>query len=277
VHIRSWGDKQAPLLVMLHGWGDVSASWQFAVDALAREWRVLALDWRGFGLSAWDNESYWFPDYLADLDFLLEHVSPDQPVRLVAHSLGGNVASLYAGVRPERVAGLVNLEGIGLPRRDSNEAPSRYAKWLLELRETPSFRSYPNHEAFAERLRKQNSLLSVAKASYLAQHMSEDDGAGGVRPAVDPFHRLINPTLYRVDEMMACWRNVTAPVLFVAGADSVLFKEFFPAGPASAADYRERLACFANLREIVLPNCGHNMHHDQPEELARLLEEFFTP
>lgn len=273
VHVRHWGDASAPLLVMLHGWGDVSASWQFIVDALARDWHVIAPDWRGFGQSQWNRDAYWFPDYIADLDLLLEQVSPTHPVRLVAHSLGGNVACLYAGIRPERVAGLVNLEGTGLPRHDAEEAPSRYAKWLDQVRAGMSpFRSYADVAAFADRLRKENPRLSDAKALFLARHMGEDDGAGGIRLAADPGHRWVNPVLYRIEEAMAIWRRVTAPMLWVAGRDSFLFREFFA---LDSEDYRSRLACFRDVREVVLEESGHNLHHDQPEAIARLIEEFF--
>ena len=50
-HVRTWGDERSPRLVLLHGWMDVSASFQFLVDALQGEWYVVAPDWRGFGLS----------------------------------------------------------------------------------------------------------------------------------------------------------------------------------------------------------------------------------
>src|SRR5256885_13949939 len=103
-HCRCWGGERAPKLFMLHGWMDVSASFQFLVDALRRDWRVIAPDWRGFGLSEWaKSDSYWFPDYFADLDRLLEHFQADSPTTLVGHSMGGNVAAMYAGIRPERV------------------------------------------------------------------------------------------------------------------------------------------------------------------------------
>jgi pimeloyl-ACP methyl ester carboxylesterase len=126
-HLRRWGPADAPLLVMLHGWMDVSASFQFVVDRLRRDWQVVAPDWRGFGLSErTPGDCYWFPDYLADLDALLDAVSPEESVRLVGHSMGGNVAMLYAGVRPARVRGLVNLEGFGMPGARPLEAPGRY-------------------------------------------------------------------------------------------------------------------------------------------------------
>ncbi len=51
-HIRSWGPDSAPPVVFLHGWMDASASFQFVVDALQRDWRIVAPDWRGEGLTA---------------------------------------------------------------------------------------------------------------------------------------------------------------------------------------------------------------------------------
>lgn len=272
LHVRLWGAETAPVLVLLHGWCDVSASWQFVVDALARDWRIVAPDWRGFGLSEWNNDVYWFPDYMADLDALLLHYSPQAPVRLVGHSLGGNAACLYAGIRPARVARLINLEGLGLRRYAPDEAPERYANWLDQLRDTPSFRSYPDRSAFAARLQKENPRLSDEKAGFLAQQMGEDDGAGGIHLAADPFHRWVNPTIYRVEEAKAIWRQVTAPVLWVTAADSAIFKQLFA---IDSEEYRSRIACFREVREVMLQDCGHNLHHDQPQQVAQLIEEFF--
>jgi pimeloyl-ACP methyl ester carboxylesterase len=103
-HVRCWGDTEAPKIFMLHGLLDVSASYQFLVDELRGDWQVIAPDWRGFGLTQWaGRDSYWFPDYLADLDFLLEAFQPDAPVNLVGHSMGANVTCMYSGIRPDRV------------------------------------------------------------------------------------------------------------------------------------------------------------------------------
>ncbi|MGQ0546927.1 MAG: alpha/beta fold hydrolase [Betaproteobacteria bacterium] len=102
-HVRRWPREGAPKMVLLHGWMDVSASFQFLVDALHGEWDVYAPDWRGYGLTEWGKaDCYWFPDYIADLDELLLRIEPSLPVNLVGHSLGGNVAALYAGIRPQR-------------------------------------------------------------------------------------------------------------------------------------------------------------------------------
>jgi pimeloyl-ACP methyl ester carboxylesterase len=115
---------------MLHGFLDAGGTFQFLVDALKQDRPIVALDWRGFGLSQWAPDGYFFHDYIADLDAFLEHVSPFAPARILGHSMGGNVACLYAGSRPERVHCLVNLEGFGLARTSPKEAPSRMRRWL---------------------------------------------------------------------------------------------------------------------------------------------------
>lgn len=274
-HLRLWGEDDAPLLVMLHGWGDVSASWQFVVDAFSREWRVVAPDWRGFGLSEGNRDVYWFADYMADLDALLEQLSPNAPVDLVGHSMGGNIAGLYAGVRPGRVRRFVNIEGTGLPRHAPDEAPERYGQWLDQLRgPAPSYRPYADRHAFATRLMKDNPRLTVERAVWLAEHFTDELAEGGVTVNFDPWHRFTQPILYRVEEAMACWRRVEAPVLFVAGRQSFFFTKFYP---LESDELRQRLACFRDLREVVFEDCGHNIHHDRPAELAALIEEFVTP
>ena len=202
-HVREWGAEDAPLLVMLHGWMDVSASFQFVVDALARDWHVAAPDWRGFGRSERTHaDSYWFPDYLADLDRLLDALSPQAPVRLLGHSMGGNVAMLYAGVRPARVCALLNLEGFGLRDGAPEHAPARYAQWLDELRAGASLRDYASLDEVAARLMKNNPRLTAERAAFLAPHWSEPDGAGRLRIAGDPAHRIVNPVQYRWSEAL---------------------------------------------------------------------------
>jgi pimeloyl-ACP methyl ester carboxylesterase len=125
-HVRVWGEPkpgQAPL-VMVHGWMDVAASYQFVLDAFTQDRYVIAPDWRGFGdTDPGKVDHYWFPDYLADLDFLLDHYAPGQQVDLVGHSMGGNIVMLYAGVRPGRIRRLVNLEVLACQPPGPNRHP----------------------------------------------------------------------------------------------------------------------------------------------------------
>lgn len=270
-HCRAWGDRGAPLLVLLHGWMDVSASFQFFVDALAHEWRVLAPDWRGYGLSEWSGaDSYWFPDYLGDLDALLRAFSPHEPVRLAGHSMGGNVACLYAGIRPQRVARLINLEGFGLRPTDPAQAPERYATWLDQLAEPQRFRDYASFDELAARLCEANPRLARARAAFLARHWGAETADGRVALRSDPAHKRVYPVLYRLEEAQACWRRVAAPVLWVDGALS----ETARALRLGADDLAARRAIFPQVVARTLPDAGHMLHHDQPEALARVVEEF---
>jgi pimeloyl-ACP methyl ester carboxylesterase len=269
-HVRHWPGDAARRLVLLHGWMDVSASFQFLVDALAPDWDVFAPDWRGYGLSDWGrSDCYWFPDYLADLDGLLEHIAPQAQVNLVGHSLGGNVACLYAGVRPARIRRLVNLEGFGMSATQPGQAPGRYARWLDELRDSKGFRPYADFAALAERMRKNNPHLSAERAAFLARHWGRELPDGQVQLRGDPAHKIVYPVLYRYEEARACWGEVSAPVLWVDAAES---KGLARVG-LDAAQYAERRAAFRNLRYVTLSNAGHMLHHDQPEQVARLIEE----
>lgn len=269
-HVRTWGRAGARPLFLLHGWMDVGASFQFLVDAFARDWHCVAPDWRGFGLSEWCREGYWFPDYYADLEALLDLYQGGGPALIIGHSMGGVIGSVYAGIRPERVARLVSMEGLGLARHAPDQAPGRYAQWLDQLKEPAGFRPYRSFDEVAARLRKTNPRLSGERAAFLAQHWAKRLDNGNVVLLSDPRHRTVNPYLFRIDEAIACWRRVIAPVLLVSGTCSEI--------PGRMKDTPEQLAerkgAFRNRREVELEDAGHMMHHDQPGRLAPLIEEF---
>ena len=273
-HLRRWdpgaGVQGRPPVVMLHGWMDVSASFQFLVDALAGPPAVHAPDWRGYGLTEGAPvDTYWFADYLGDLDALLDTISPEGPVDLVAHSMGGNVAMLYAGVRPQRVRRLVNLEGFGMPGSHPDKAPDRLATWLDQLRQGGRLRDYADRRAVAEKLRRNNPRLPVDKADWLAQHWSRPAPDGRYELAADPAHRLVNPQLYRVAEVTATWRRIEAPVLLVQ-SDHIDHFHWFVHEP----EYAERLSAIPRLSRATVTDAGHMLHHDQPEAVARLVDDF---
>jgi pimeloyl-ACP methyl ester carboxylesterase len=273
-HSRRWGSDSAKKIVMLHGWMDVSASFQFVVDCLAHDWQVIAPDWRGYGLTDRSGaDCYWFADYLGDLDAILQHYSPGEPVTLLGHSMGGNVAMIYAGVRPERIAKLVNLEGFGLPATKAEQAPGRYAQWLAELREPPAMRGYASPQEVAARLQKTNPRLSDERAAFLARHWAAPNARGEWEILGDPAHKLANPVLYRVEEVLACWRAITAPVLWVEAAETETWR-WMGSKEAARAENERRMACIPNVRAETVAGAGHMLHHDQPEAVAALIEDF---
>lgn len=278
-HVLQWGTPAADKtpLVMLHGWMDVAASFQFVVDALAQDHWVIAPDWRGFGLTETPNtDNFWFPDYLADLDQVLDHYVGDRPVNLMGHSMGGHVATLFAGVRPERIHRLINLEGFGLPTTRPAQAPSRLAKWMDELkafnRGEMDLKPYPNLEAVAQRLMKTNPRLGADKAHWLAQHWASANTHGEWRILGHAAHKVVSAQLFKADEAQAIYERITAPMLCVVASDDSIqqwWKDSY-----SLAEFKQRISVVRDLTHATIEDAGHMLHHDQPEQLAQLIEDF---
>ena len=277
-HLIAWGDTamitpQRPPLLLMHGWMDVGASFQFTVDALRGDRFVVAADWRGFGRSdPTPSDCYWFADYLGDLDALVDHLSPDAAIDLAGHSMGGNIVMTYAGVRPERVRRLVNMEGYGVPDAQPRQAPKRLAQWLDELKQPRRLRSYDNVDGVARQLLKTNPRLDPGKASWLATHWSRlgDDGRWHILG--DPAHKIVNPVLTRADDVIATWSRISAPLLWVEG-EGKDFEGWYD-GRYTRAQFEQRLASVPRVQRLKLVPAGHMLHHDQPEALARALDAF---
>ena len=267
-----WGERTRTPVVLLHGFQDCGATWQFLADSLPPEWSLAAPDWRGFGHSERAPGGYWFPDYFADIEALLDALAPDAPARIVGHSMGANIAQIYAGIRPQRLAWLVNVEGFGLPRTDPHDAPARYARWLDELRQPLRAGRYRSSAQLAVFLCSKNARLLPDRAEFVAGAWTRSAPSSSepaeVELLFDPRHRLVNPILYRREEAEACWARTTAPVLLVRGdADDSRSQSM----RAASEDMRAHIR---NLEIAAVAGAGHMVHHEQPEALARHIVEF---
>lgn len=269
-HVRRWGDPRLPALFLGHGWLDVSATFAPLVQGLVDRWQVLCPDWRGLGHSEWPQDGYWFHDYVADLEAILDHYSPQTPVLLAGHSMGAQVASLYAGLRPGRVRKLVCMDGLFLPDMGAELAPKRFGRWLDELKDPPQQKTYGSFEELAARVRKQHPQLTPARALFIARCWGYEDARGVIALLADPKHRLRGPGTYRAAESMAIWQNVSAPTLFLDGERSP-FRHAIP--PEEIA---RRRACFRERREALVPAAGHMLHFDEPQATAQLMGEFLA-
>jgi len=270
-HVVRWGPDSDDPVVLLHGWADTADTFQFMVDAFSRNWPLVAFDWRGFGRSGWQEGGYWFPDYLADLEALLGRLCPHGPARLVGHSMGGNIALLYAGIRPEHVRRVCSLEGFGLPRVTGGEAPDRYREWLHQLREPPAFGEFGSFGDLAHYLVRRNPRLDRERADFIARSWAVETPAGKVRIGADPAHKRVNPYRYRRDEAEACWRRIEAPALLVLGEDSEYRRHL---GADGEPDTLRQ--AFPQIAVEMLPDAGHMLHHERPEAVAAIVERFLA-
>jgi pimeloyl-ACP methyl ester carboxylesterase len=280
-HLRTWGEPKAdvPPLVMVHGWMDIGASFQFMVDAMADDRWVIAPDLRGFGdTRPAFADSFWFADYLADLDAILHSLVGDQPIDLLGHSLGGHVATTYAGVRPNRIRRLINLEGFGLASTRPSQAPGRYAQWLDEIAAfnagEKDLKTYESLTAVANRLTKTNPRLSADKAAWLAGQWASKTTDGRWQINGHAAHKVVGAHLFQAPETVAIYERITAPTLFVRAAEDSLqtwWKNKF-----TQAEFAERLSHIPQVETRVMADVGHMLHHDKPVELAEMVMDFLT-
>jgi hypothetical protein len=261
--------KPFPVL-LLHGFMDAACSFEASATALSHAgYTVYAPDLRGFG----DSDRvpaggyYHFPDYVADVAGLVELLSPDAPVLLVGHSMGGTVATLFAGACPERVAKLALLEGLGPPVVPPDLAPLRMRRWLTDLdklRARGDERPMSFEQAVA-RLKSNHARLPDALLAERARPLLRER-EGGLVWAFDPLHRTTSPSGFAIEAHRAFAAAVTCPVLYVSGG-SLGYR---------SGDEDERLAAFARIDRFDLPDAGHMMHWTEPTALAARLLTFFS-
>jgi pimeloyl-ACP methyl ester carboxylesterase len=272
MHLTRWGPEPSarePPVFLLHGWLDAGETFQFLVDAFKKEWPVVAPDWRGFGRSEWPQEGYGFPDYLGDFDALLDQISPDAAVRVVGHSMGGNIANLYAGLRPARVRCVINLEGLGLPRTSPQDAPKRMRKWLDQIKSPTVEKTYNSFEQLASIIQFRYPRFTPAAAAFVARVWGMPDENGRVRLAADPRHHWVNPILYKREDAEATWGEIRAPALVVLGQES----DYLPRLGADGTIEALR-AAHPGAEVVSIEGAGHMLHIERPDAVAPVIEAF---
>lgn len=265
-HVLEWDGPGDRTFVLVHGFSDNAYGWTPVAERLAAHGHVIAPDLRGHGDSAWIGAGgyYHFMDYVADLDDLIARTARLQLV-LVGHSMGGSACGYYAGTRPERLAALALIEGLGPPDMSAYDGPTRTAMWIDAWKKG---RGAPKPMASLDdavaRLQKRDHLLDAARARDLAAHGTRAV-EGGYAWKHDPLHMTFGPYAYRLETAIKYWQRVTCPVLIVDGDESRL--------NLPIAEREARRAHFAHHRHVTVPGAGHAVQRHQPAALAELLIE----
>ena len=139
-----------------------------------------------------------------------------------------------------------------------------------------ALKGYSDVQGVARRLMKTNPRLPQDKADWLAGHWAQPetqaDGSTAWHILGDPAHKLNSAQLYQVEETLALYRCITAPTLAVEASDDSLQQWWGTA--YTLADYHQRLQSVANCQVAVVQDAAHMLHHDQPRQVARILEDF---
>ena len=273
-NIQEWGDASKPSLFLLHGWMDCGASFQFIAPMLVDHFHLVAPDFRGFGESEHAPGGYYFPDYFADLDVILEHFSPQAPANLVGHSMGGQIALMYAGIRPHRVASLLSLEAIGLAETNSDLTTKKYRQWMTQILSNEPSKVYPDINTLKRSIYAGNPSLSDEMIDQLATLWGRpvgDDGAMMLKH--DHAHRYANPVRYNFEDTLEVWKQITARVGLVMAADSYFYSHYTESGRLKFA--RELLS-ITDTDYFLIENCNHMLHLEKPEDTASSIRQFFA-
>ena len=275
-HIRHWGREGAPKLFLFHGWMDSSVTWQFLVDELiaqsSQDWHFIAPDWSGYGASEPRAGGSMFIGFLGDMEHIIRHYASEEKLKIIAHSMGANLASIYASARSERVSHFVNLEGLAPMPSGIFEKPlpDQVARWLNGSR--GKTQAYQSPEDFVQRLRDQNPLLSEARARFLADNFLTPSDDGSFLPKADVEARQVAPIYPHPDQVKELLMNISAKVLVVRGSGSFVSKAYEGHEDLLA----ERLACYQHRSDLILDGASHNMHHEFPDKVAASVLTLFA-
>jgi pimeloyl-ACP methyl ester carboxylesterase len=268
LHLLAWSEQGVPLLC-LHGFGNDAHIWEDFAPEVAPYYRTLALDHRGHGDSAWDPERrYDHGAMVEDVECATAALGIGRLV-IVGHSLGGRIATLFAGRHPERMAGLV-LVDVG---------PELDPRGVLRIRmEVESSREpvFGSVEEYARLLSlhypaaRPQALLRMARhgvrrredGSYVLKMDPALRGAGFSGPPEDAAERERR----MAEAQWEALRRVTCPTLVVRGAASDVFS------PETADRMVDEV--LARGRLAVVPRAGHSVMTDNPEAFRDAVTAF---
>ncbi|MBL4867769.1 MAG: alpha/beta hydrolase [Pseudomonadales bacterium] len=269
LHYVEWGDKEAPVLLMVHGMRDHCRNWDWVAEDLSKDYRIIAPDLRGHGDSDWlVGGTYSMMDCVADLRQLINQTThPKEKVAIMSHSFGGGVSLVYAGVFPEKVEKLMVIEGLGPPpavlaEMTGTTIEGRITNWVNSLQSIAgrAHRKYESLEAAIARMHAENSHLTDQQARHLSIHGLNQNEDGTYSWKFDNYLRVMTPVQLTSTEIAELRARITCPVLLLTGKNSW----------AVPLENDERLKPFKNVETYTFEDAGHWCHHDQ---LAEYLTE----
>ena len=271
LHYVDWGNPDAPPLILQHGGRDHCRSWDWVAQELSRDWHVICPDLRGHGDSAWAPDgNYDMPAFVYDFAQLV-HQLELAPVTIVAHSLGGNIATRYTGLYPDNVRKLVCIEGLGpspkiRAERAAQGTPALFRKWIEDRRKAAGrhIKRYPSIAAALARMQEENSYLTDEQARHLTIHGVSQNEDGSYSWKFDNYLNVWPFVDMSAEDIAMLWEAITCPTLLLYGADSW----------ASNPEGDGRMAHFRNARVIEFENAGHWLHHDQYDRFMATVRDF---
>ncbi len=274
-----WGDPADPPVVLAHGAHDHGRMWDdFAPRFAALGFRVVAIDMRGHGDSGRISSGMMWTAATLDLCELArvladEAGTPGEPIGLIGHSMGGGQVVSAAGTSPERVAWVVNLDGLGppaeaFPDMDPVEGATGAVDQMVKVLGRPP-RVWKSRSEMAERRGSINVRLPERFLDHLVAH-GTTEAEGGFVWKTDPVFNLGIPDGFSIDMILEGNRDVTAPLLALLSSEDDAWTEL------PDDEVERRIATFPDARWKSVPGAGHYVHVENPDFVLEEISAFLT-
>jgi pimeloyl-ACP methyl ester carboxylesterase len=251
-------------LLFIHGISHNRSVWEKLANALPDGFRPISIDLRGHGESPWSTDArYGLEDYAADLPALLDHLKIEQTY-IVAHSLGGNVATLFSAAHSERVFALILVD----------TGPALESTGTLRIADEigSAIRSYASIDEFREQLdlihpSGDSDILDRLACTGVARRLD-----GRFEPTFDPGvlgAGVVSTDLAQLErKLWSALGRVNRPVLVVRGGLSAVLNE------KVAAEMVDEV--LAEGQQLTLPDAGHAIMIDDGPGLRAALLDFVS-
>ena len=236
-------EGEGDTIVLLHGWGCDHTIWQATTEMLKANFRVIAVDFAGFGQSNEPQEVWGVEEYTQSIEALLSSLGVVRPT-LVGHSFGGRVSILYAS--RNEVARVVLTDAAGVkPKRSLNYYRKVYTFKLMK-------RALP-------------ILIGKQKAAMLIEQRRSKAGSSDYNRATPMMRAILSKCVN--EDLTKQMPKVAAPVLLFWGDKDT-------ATPLADAHKMERLMPNAGL--VIAYGAGHFAMLEQPALWMASLKSFLN-
>ncbi len=281
LHGLACGDDDDEVVLCLHGWLDNAASFTPLMPYLTNKLgnklankRIIAIDWPGHGFSSHRSQDahYHFIDWVYDLLQLFE-LNNWQNIDIVAHSMGGMVASAFAAAFPEKVKSLTLLDSIGFISSEAEKTTAQLRQGMTSrLKSSANYRQNKNitkakalHPTADSAIKARVSVsdMNYEQAKIIVKRGLVKEGQGYVWRA-DSRLRNVSPYRLTLSQAEQFIRDINCPVQLVHGTKGLDMV-------TSGIDHFGPL-----FKDFVYYDIsgGHHVHMEQPKETAKLINKF---
>ncbi|MFC2007842.1 alpha/beta fold hydrolase [Chloroflexota bacterium] len=262
-----WGGD-GPVMVLLHGsHGSTSFGrmWDFTARLLHPDYRILALDQRGFGDSDKPQTGYASEDYAADLAAFVDALGI-APFILVGKSMGGRVAQTYGGLYPDKVSHIVLVNGPHYVSLFSDpEAAERFRKGSEAMRVPQT--TFPSED---EAIKQLSDRYAERGGETVLRHdlkyNTNRKPDGRLEWKYDNNARA--ESHYHIpDNLTSYVKRITCPVLFAVAENNQ---------DMSGERLHHAESLFSNVVSVKIANSSHDPQTENPVETARVIREFLA-